>query len=133
MSEPVTGGAGAAGSGTERSSRRVLRLVGGFTLAAGSPVPRRLLVVTAVGGLDADLTRAVLPVDAPVQEIELTKISLVGGVRLVVPPGTAVETDGASIIGHVSPSLAPAAGEPVRLRVRLRSFAVFGGVHVSTG
>src|SRR4051812_47987872 len=78
----------------KRSTRRHLALLGGFRERGAWQVPYDLLVVAAVGGADIDLTEAELP---PV--LTITKVSLVGGVVLRVPPDAVVEVEALSLLG----------------------------------
>jgi hypothetical protein len=58
--------------------------------------------------------------------VTITKVSLVGGVRLVVPPQMNVVVTGFNLIGgtHVEPGVS-ADGAPT---VRINAFGIFGGV-----
>ncbi|MEV1332730.1 hypothetical protein AB0J20_24525 [Micromonospora costi] len=82
------------------------------------------VVVTPIGGADVDLTGAELP---PVTT--LTKVSLVGGVKLRVPVETNVQVEGFHLFGgrRVQPG-SPSPSAPV---VRVRAYGIWGGVQVS--
>ncbi|RKS80272.1 hypothetical protein CLV35_0698 [Motilibacter peucedani] len=112
---------------TTGSTSRHLALLGGLRRSGTWEVPPRLQVFAAVGGADLDLTQATLP---PVTEI--TKISLVGGLRVRVPAHVRVEVEGFSLVGpRPSSPVGPAAGPDVPV-VRLRAYGAFGGVAVVT-
>src|SRR6185437_9816091 len=64
--------------------------IGGFRSRGRWRMPRHTVVVTLIGGAELDLRDAEL--EAP--EVILTKVSLVGGVRVAVPPGVRLEVDG---------------------------------------
>ncbi|RGA06635.1 hypothetical protein DI270_002200 [Microbispora triticiradicis] len=99
-------------------------LLGGLRHRGQGRMPADTVVLTPVGGADLDLGDAEM---APVTTV--TKVSLVGGVRLRVPADAAVEVEGFSLFGGraVDPATAGASG-PL---VRVRSYGVFGGVKVT--
>ncbi|MEU4677303.1 LiaF domain-containing protein [Micromonospora sp. NPDC023737] len=81
-------------------------------------------VVTSIGGADIDLTGAEL---AP--ETTLTKVSLIGGVKLRVPADTHVEIEGFHLFGGRRVEAGtPSPSAPV---VRVRAYGIIGGVRVS--
>jgi hypothetical protein len=60
--------------------------------------------------------------------VTVTKISLIGGMHVTVPPGVRVEVSGFSLIGGKRVTDAPApAGAPT---LRLRGFSLIGGIRV---
>jgi hypothetical protein len=81
-------------------------------------------VVTLVGGADLDLSEA----QVPPAGARLTKVSLVGGMSLVVSAGVHVEVRGFSLIGgrRVEAADVPA-NAPV---LRVRNWSIVGGVRV---
>ncbi|MEW9552196.1 hypothetical protein [Nonomuraea sp. NPDC050783] len=109
-------------SSTQRTDWH-LSLIGGLKRRYDR-VPARTVVVTPVGGLNADLSGAGL---AP--ETTLTKVSLAGGVTLRVPAGADVRVTGFHLFGgrHVQPGK-PAEDAPV---VHVRAYGLFGGVAVT--
>jgi hypothetical protein len=66
-------------------------------------------------------------------EVRITAIAVIGDVRVVVPPGVAVELDGVSLLGdkkyRVGDLPAPPPGAP---RVRVTAYAVVGDVTVTS-
>jgi predicted membrane protein len=62
-------------------------------------------------------------------EITLTKVSLVGGARLIVPPGVRVEVTNFSLIGgrHIDADERLSSNAPT---LHVRAFGVIGGVRV---
>ena len=108
----------------------------GFMLAAlggvdrkGRWIPARdTYVVAVMGGVHLDFREALLP--PGVTEVWL--FTLMGGAEIVVPPGLAVESDGVAILGgfeHLED--APLRQDPDAPLLRLRGFALMGGVEVS--
>ena len=69
--------------------------IGGFKIDGPWRMGRHVIVGSLVGGAKLDLSQAQLA--AP--QVTLTKVSLVGGTRVTVPPGIRVETSGFSLIG----------------------------------
>jgi hypothetical protein len=98
--------------------------LGGMRRSGAWRVPATTTAVTLIGGADLDLRDAELA--APV--VTVTKISLIGGMRVTVPPGVRVEVSGFSLIGGKRVTDAPApAGAPT---LRLRGFSLIGGIRV---
>ena len=64
--------------------------IGGLRVYGPWRMDRHVIVISIVGGTWLDLSQAQLA--AP--EVTLTKVSLVGGVRVWVPPGIRVEVSG---------------------------------------
>jgi hypothetical protein len=100
--------------------------------ADGRPAPRwatrlrpRTTLVTLIGGLDLDLTQA----DVPPAGSTITKVSLIGGARVVVGPDVRVEVGGFSLIGgrDVERVREVTATAPV---VRIRAWSIIGGTRV---
>ncbi|MBP2706092.1 hypothetical protein JOL79_19985 [Microbispora sp. RL4-1S] len=108
------------------SSKRTnwqISLLGGHKQRGGGTAADTV-VVTSIGGADVDLTGAEL---AP--QTTLTKISLIGGVKLQVPADANVEIESFHLFGgrRIQPST-PSPSAPV---VRVRAYGIFGGVKVS--
>jgi hypothetical protein len=86
---------------------------------------RSVIVVSLIGGADLDLSQAQLA--AP--EVTLTKVSLLGGVSIGVPPGIRVDASGFSLIGGTSVDAGPEPG-PGAPTVRIRAFSLLGGTRI---
>lgn len=101
-----------------------LRLLGGMSRGGRWQVPADTVAISLVGGVDLDLTDA--EIDMP--EVTITKVSPVGGVRLVVPRQMNVVVTGFNLFGgtHVEPGVS-ADGAPT---LRINAFGIFGGVDV---
>ena len=86
------------------------------------------MVISLVGGTRLDLSQAQLA--AP--EVTLTKVSLVGGVRIWVPDGIRVQASGFSLIGgtRINGGPEPGPGAPT---VYIRAFGLVGGVRIYRG
>lgn len=99
--------------------------VGGLRVYGPWRMDRHVIVVSIVGGTWLDLSEAQLA--AP--EVTLTKVSLVGGTRVWVPPGIRVEASGFSLIGgtRVRGGAEPGPGAPT---VHIRAFSLVGGVRI---
>src|SRR3954454_1341390 len=85
-------------------------------------------LVTAIGGMDLDLLEATIPPGGAT----VTKVSLVGGVSVVVPAGVRVEVSGFSLFGgrDVERDASTSPDAPV---LRVRAFGLVGGVRVRVG
>jgi hypothetical protein len=99
--------------------------IGGFKVDGPWRMDRHVIVGALVGGAKMDLSQAQLA--AP--EVMLTKVSLVGGARIWVPPGIRVELSGFSLIGGTRIEAGPEPG-PGAPTIRIRAFSLVGGTRV---
>lgn len=83
-----------------------------------------IVTISPVGGADLDLTQATFAGD----RLTLTKISLVGGVKLTVPADIDVRDVGFMLIGRRI--IGPAPARPNGPTLRVRAYGIFGGVKV---
>ncbi len=99
--------------------------IGGLRRYGRWVMDRQIISICLIGGMRLDVREAQFA--AP--EVTLTKISLIGGVRIAVPPGIRVEVSSFSLIGgrrmDVDEQVSP--GAPV---LSIRSFGLIGGVRV---
>jgi Domain of unknown function (DUF1707)/Cell wall-active antibiotics response 4TMS YvqF len=99
--------------------------IGGIRHRGHWRVPRHTVAIGILGGVDVDLSEA----DLAAPEVMITKVSIIGGVSVRVPPGMRVEVSNFSILGgrdsNLGGPLAPNA--PV---LHIRSFSIIGGVNV---
>ena len=96
--------------------------IGGLRVSGPWRMERNVIVVTLIGGADLDLSQAQLA--AP--EVTLTKVSLLGGVVVGVPPGIRVDVSGFSLLGGTRVDAGPEPG-PGAPTVRIRAFSLLGG------
>jgi Cell wall-active antibiotics response LiaF, C-terminal len=109
----------------QRPPRFSLAPLGGLRLRGPVALGPRMMRVTLVGGMDLDLREAALPPGG----VTIVKVSLVGGVKVVVPPGVRVDVRGVTLIG--GRDVERLAGTPPDAPLlRLRVFGVVGGVRV---
>jgi hypothetical protein len=120
---------GAASSAVaERGPRRPswhISPIGGLSVSGPWRMERSVIVVSLIGGADLDLSQAQLA--AP--EVTLTKVSLLGGVSIGVPPGIRVDASGFSLIGGTSVDAGPEPG-PGAPTVHIRAFSLLGGTRI---
>ena len=102
--------------------------IGGLSVSGPWRMARHEIMVSLVGGARLDLSQAELA--AP--EVTLTKVSLVGGVRIGVPTGIRVEVSGFSLVGGTRVERGPEPG-PGAPTVHVRAFSLVGGVRVRRG
>lgn len=102
--------------------------VGGLSVSGPWRMDRHVVVLSIIGGARVDLSQAQLA--AP--EVTLTKVSLVGGVRVAVPAGVRVEVSGFRLVGGTRIEGGPVPGPGVPT-VRIRAFSLVGGVRVGRG
>ena len=122
---PPRGTAVVSGGGQGSDTHWNISPIGGIRHRGHWRVPRHTVAIGVLGGVDVDLGEAELA--AP--EVMITKVSIIGGVSVRVPPGVRVEVSNFSILGgrnvNLGGPLAPNA--PV---LRIRSFSIIGGVNV---
>jgi hypothetical protein len=107
------------------TSRHIVPL-GGLRRRIEGPAPDHLLHAALIGGDDLDLSAATIPPTGTT----ITKISLVGGLKLEIPDGVRVELRGLTIFGGQTISAGSAGPDaPV---IRIRHFGLVGGVKVRT-
>lgn len=113
-----------------KATRWEVHPLGGVRRTGRWRVPARGVFVTLLGGMHFDLRDAVLGAE----EVSLTVVALLGGVRIIVPPGVEVDVDGFTLLGgrHVEVDPNPPRAGSNAPRLRIRTVAVLGGVHVST-
>src|SRR5215467_13413003 len=120
---------GAAGSAVaERDPGRAswhISPIGGLSVSGPWRMERSVIVVSLIGGADLDLSQTQLA--GP--EVTLTKVSLLGGVSIGVPPGIRVDTSGFSLIGGTSVDAGPEPG-PDAPTVHIRAFSLLGGTRI---
>jgi hypothetical protein len=106
---------------------RVFTVMGGVARQGMWLVPRKLDVLTVMGGARLDFREARLPEG----EVEVRIGTFMGGVEIIVPPSLAVEASGSAIMGgfeHVD--RAPAKAEAGSTVLRITGIAVMGGVNI---
>jgi DUF1707 SHOCT-like domain len=92
-------------------------------------VPARLRAFALMGGVEIDLREAEFT--SPVTDIYA--VAVMGGVVVRVPPHVRVETEGMAIMGGFDDQVRlPEAGGASAPVVRLRGFALMGGVSTTT-
>ena len=110
-----------------RAEQTMLAIMGGVDRRGSWTMPRRLRLVTVMGGAHLDLREARFP-PGPV-DIEI--FSMMGGTEIIVPPGLAVETHGSAIMGGFQEvnraPLHPDEGAPL---LRVHGFVFMGGVDI---
>lgn len=127
---PVAAVPGARGEGRPRRRRFVAIMSGSRARGRWHPAPE-ITAFAFWGGVKIDLRNAV--VATPV--VDITAWSIMGGVTIVVLPGTRVELDGIVLMGGThdftpTGEHAPPEGSPV---VRVHARGLWGGVTVRTG
>jgi hypothetical protein len=114
-------------AGEVRPDQTMLAIMGGVDRRGSWRVPRRLRLITFMGGAHLDLREARFP-PGPV---DIQIFSLMGGVEIIVPPGLAVETHGSAIMGGFQEvnraPIHPDADAPL---LRVHGFVMMGGVDI---
>ena len=111
------------------AQERHVAILGGLERKGVWVVPQHLTVTCFMGGADLDLRRA----QFAAREVVITINALMGGADIKVNPQTQVIMEGTGIMGGYS---GPSDSTPLELDpnspvVRIRGFAVMGGVSVS--
>jgi hypothetical protein len=105
----------------ERTQWRVSPL-GGWKLRGKQALDRSIVSITLMGGLNADLSEATIT-----SGVRLTKWSLVGGVRLTVPPGTRIDAGGFNVLGRQRVDVQSAGEGPI---LHVRNYGLLGGTDI---
>jgi Domain of unknown function (DUF1707)/Cell wall-active antibiotics response 4TMS YvqF len=103
----------------------IIAVMGGAARKGRWRPPRRTNVITLMGGAELDLREAELAGD-----VTITAVTVMGGIGITVPEGVSVELSGFALMGaNGAPhdKLPPPPGAPV---VRVRAFALMGGVGI---
>jgi len=101
-----------------------VNLLGGTKRRGPWRMPPDMRVVGPLGGANLDLSEAQM--SGPTV---LTKISLIGGVSLLVPADMDVEVEGFALFGGVRIEPSHRAG-PATRSIKVRHYGLVGGVHV---
>jgi hypothetical protein len=108
------------------ASRWVVSILGGTQRRGRWRLGRSTNVLCVMGGAQLDLRHAELEdLDS-----ELTVVTVMGGAEIIVPEGVDVDVTGMAILGgkHFRPAKTlPPPGVP---RIRIRAYAIMGGVEV---
>jgi len=120
---PATGTAAATPAATP--ARWHVYPIGGLHVSGPWRMDRHVIVASIIGGAELDLSQAELAAPA----VMLTQVSILGGVRVRVPPGVRVERSGFSLIGGTRMGGGPAPG-PGAPTVHIRAFSLLGGVEI---
>jgi hypothetical protein len=110
-----------------RASRWIVAVIGNDERSGRWRPGEDTRALSLIGDCTVDLRQA----EVGGGELRITAIAVIGDVRVVVPPGVAVELDGVSLLGdkryRVGEMPAPPPGAP---RVRVTAYAVVGDVTV---
>ena len=106
----------------------VIAIMGGAERKGQWTPPKRLTVVTIMGGAEIDLREATFGTKVT----EIFVISLMGGVEIITAPGVRLDVSGLAIMGGFE-GTASAAGphDPDAPVIKVRGFACMGGVGTS--
>jgi hypothetical protein len=102
-----------------------LTILGGVRHSGRVGLGPRLGLVSLIGGMDLDLTDA----EVPAGGVTIVKVSLLGGVSLVVPESVRVEVGGFVLLGGKDVERRPHP-DPAAPVIRVRAFGLIGGVRV---
>jgi hypothetical protein len=112
-----------------KSRRRwVVAVLGGSTRRGRFRLAAETRVLALLGGADLDLRQAQIES----ADSSLTAVAILGGVNIVVPEGVEVDVDGIAILGGKDYKPGRTGPPPGAPRLRIRAFALLGGVEVKT-
>lgn len=128
--EPEPGPGPAPQPARRRPQNRLLLAVMGSHEEHGRwrPGPRTT-AVAIMGGVEADLRAAEVDGD----ELDLTAISIMGSVEIIVPEGVEVEVGGFALMGSNENHARHETLHPAAPLVRVSAWSLMGGVEVRTG
>jgi hypothetical protein len=110
-----------------RKARRwLVSVMGGADRKGRWRVPRRMLVLSLMGGCDLDLRQAQIEHD----EVTVTIFTLMGGTDVYVPEGVETDVGGFALMGGNDEHGNDAAPRPGTPLIRVRLFTMMGGADV---
>jgi hypothetical protein len=110
---------------TQQPRSTTIAPLGGIRLAGLLRLPRRLLHIALIGGMDLDLSQA----EFTGPQLDIVKVSVIGGVSLVVPADVRVVVGGFVLLGGKDIERRPESASSAQV-VRVRAFGLVGGVRV---
>ncbi len=110
---------------SENTSRVMVSLLSGREKKGNWRPGNPQIALTFMGGTHLDLT------DVDATDVNLTLLTLMGGVEVTVPHGAIVDLDGFMLMGATVDNVARSK-VPSNMRVRIRSWGAMGGCEVST-
>jgi hypothetical protein len=114
-------------SATTATSRRfIVGIFGGTKQHGRWRLSRRLDILALFGGVSLDLGAA----EPEAQRSVITAVAIVGGVELIAPPSLPIQLSGVAILGGKSDERSPGPLLPGAPLVRVRVFALLGGVKI---
>lgn len=115
-----------ATTGRGKATRWTVSIMGGHHQKSRWRVGRKMRVVALMGGCTIDLRQA----EVSTPEVVISALALMGGVHVIVPEGVEVQLGGFSFMGGRHARISGAPPIPGMPRIRVRGFAVMGGVTV---
>jgi hypothetical protein len=92
----TTGGTAVVSGGSQgKDTHKNVSPIGGIRHRGRWRVPRHMVAIGVLGGVDVDFGEAELAAS----EVMITKVSVIGAVSVRVPPGMRVEVSNLSILG----------------------------------
>jgi hypothetical protein len=118
----------AEGSPKRRPTRWTVSILGGSQQTGRWRIERKTRAVSILGGSHLDLRKA----EVEGAEATITCFSCFGGIDVIVPEGVDVEVGGLTLIGGRHVDLSDAPRTPGTPLIRIRAYAVLGGISVRT-
>lgn len=109
-----------------RENQVLVAVMGGVEKKGRWTPARRTLVFAFMGGVELDFREAILPAGVT----EITIFTIWGGVELIVPPGTRVDSSGIAIMGAFEHMAGPQPDDPDAPTIRINGLALMAGVEV---
>jgi hypothetical protein len=109
-----------------RHARWLVGVFGGTEQRGRWRLSSRLRIIALLGGVSLDLGQA----QPEASESLITVFAFLGGVEIVAPPGVTIELSGFSLLGGKSDERSAGPPLPASPVIRLRVFAVLGGLKV---
>ena len=113
--------------GPVKEEGALVAILGGATRKGVWKPPRRLHLVALLGGVELDFTRAEMPPEGT----EITIVTLMGGVDILVPEGLNVDCAGIPLLGGFDDSSPGLVNDRPPI-LKVRGVAFMGGVSVHT-
>ena len=109
-------------------ARWIVSVMGGSDRKGRWRISRRTNVVAVMGGASLDLRQAVFESSV----VDITCVSVMGGVDVIVPEGVPVDFDGFILMGGRDERVADVPTLPGAPLVRVRAYGMWGGVTVKS-
>ncbi len=112
--------------GRRQPTRWVVSLMGGVEKKGRWRIGRQLTALAVMGGAELDLRHAEMDAD----DVTIAAFALMGGVEIYVPDTVEMDVAGSALMGGYGERGSTRAPRPGGPRIRIRGYALMGGIDV---